>query len=162
MPISCCSPRCPPKCSAGNERWRGKRGIGAARGVVAEGRGSVSVAEGDGGVSIYWLERGQVAILKRREDENLALRTLEAGDCFGEVALVDFGPRSASVRAVVDCAALEITTGLLREIREHDLEQFTLITMNLGRELSRRLRSAEARLLRSDPPRDDTDPVPTT
>ncbi|MEM7411514.1 MAG: Crp/Fnr family transcriptional regulator [Myxococcota bacterium] len=102
--------------------------------------------EDERGTAIYWLEEGQVAIHKRRAGHEVALRRLEVGDCFGEVALFDFGPRSASVRAVEDCLALEISSALLREVAERDLEQFTLLTMNLGRELARRLRAVEEHL----------------
>ena len=34
------------------------------------------------------------------------------------------------------------------ELYQHDLEQFTLLQMNLGREVSRRLREADERLFR--------------
>lgn len=102
--------------------------------------------EGERGASIYWLEQGSVAICMRRGDADIELRRLGAGDCFGEVALFDFGPRSASVLALEPCRALEITSGLLREVSRRDLEQFTLITMNMGRELARRVRTAEHRL----------------
>ena len=86
--------------------------------------------EGERGASIYWLEQGSVAICMRRGDADVELRRLGPGDCFGEVALFDFGPRSASVLALEPCRALEITSGLLREVSRRDLEQFTLITMN--------------------------------
>jgi len=104
--------------------------------------------EGDRGVATYALEQGRVAILKRWRDADWELHQLRAGDCFGEVALVDFGPRSASVRALEDCRALEIAPPLLRALRDLDLEQFTLIYMNMARELSRRLRAADGRLFR--------------
>jgi len=102
--------------------------------------------EGERGASIYWLEQGRVAICMRRGDVDVELRRLGPGDCFGEVALFDFAPRSASVLALEPCRALEITSGLLREVSRRDLEQFTLIQMNLGRELARRVRTAEHRL----------------
>jgi CRP/FNR family cyclic AMP-dependent transcriptional regulator len=102
--------------------------------------------EGERGASIYWLEQGSVAISMRRGGADVELRRLGAGDCFGEIALFDFGPRSASVLALEPCRALEMTSGLLRELSRRDLEQFTLITMNMGRELARRVRTAEHRL----------------
>jgi CRP-like cAMP-binding protein len=118
--------------------------------------------EGERGASIYWLDEGEVAISRLRGDEDVELRRLHAGDVFGEVALFDFGPRSASVRAVEASVALEISGRALREIAKRDLEQYTLLTMNLGRELSRRLRSVEPLLLRYGERWDAEKPVPST
>jgi CRP/FNR family cyclic AMP-dependent transcriptional regulator len=77
------------------------------------------------------------------------LQYLARGDCFGEMALIDLNPRSASVVAVEDCIALEISHQALYVLYEHYLEQFTLIQMNL-REVSRRLRALDERLSRLD------------
>jgi CRP-like cAMP-binding protein len=74
---------------------------------------------------------------------------MNAGDCFGEMALVDLFPRSASALAVETCAALQITPSILQEIYQHDLEQFTLLQMNMGREISRRLREVDELLFRT-------------
>ncbi len=48
--------------------------------------------EGSRGASAFVLEGGRVSILKRRDGRNQLLRHLKTGDCFGEVALLDFGP----------------------------------------------------------------------
>lgn len=90
----------------------------------------------------YVLESGSVAILKRWEGEDFLLRRLEAGDCLGEMALIDYFPRSASALAETDCVLLDISSRTLLSLYERDLEQFALIQMNLARELSRRLRHA--------------------
>ena len=51
-------------------------------------------------------------------------------------------------RANGDCRALLLDSEGLLQLCEHDLEQFTLIQMNLGREVSRRLRDADEELFR--------------
>ena len=65
------------------------------------------------------------------------------------VALLDFGPRSASVRALVPCSGLEISARALRQLSEAHLKDFALVYMNLGREVSRRLRKADDRLFQA-------------
>jgi CRP/FNR family cyclic AMP-dependent transcriptional regulator len=105
--------------------------------------------QSDEGRSAFLLESGSVSILKEWAGESEHLRRLGVGDCFGEVALLDFGPRSASVVADTPCQALEISAPLLRLVGKSDPAQFALIYMNLGRELSRRLRDADERLFRS-------------
>jgi CRP-like cAMP-binding protein len=105
--------------------------------------------QGERGSSAFLLESGVVSIRKSWEGQDYLLRRLEAGDCFGEVALLDFGPRSASVRAETQCTALEISARDLKSVASESAEQFALIYMNLGRELSRRLRDADDRIFLS-------------
>jgi CRP-like cAMP-binding protein len=62
------------------------------------------------------------------------------------MAIMDHGPRSASVRAVDDCMAIQISAANLYRVYAQDLKQFALIQMNMGREVCRRLREADDRL----------------
>jgi CRP-like cAMP-binding protein len=112
-------------------------------------KGEFFFREGDDGLSAFVLERGSVSILKNWEGKRYFLRHLQAGDCFGEVALMDFCHRSASVRADEDCVAIELSTSDLWQVAKRDFEQFTTIYMNMGRELCRRLRDADERLFRA-------------
>lgn len=104
--------------------------------------------EGERTVATYALESGRVVIHKEWRGKERELRQLGPGDCFGEVALFDFGPRSASVRALEDCSALEVTPAILRALKDQDLEQFAMLYMNMGRELSRRLRLSDEWIFR--------------
>jgi len=106
--------------------------------------------ENDPADGMFVLESGRVAVLKTWEEQQHLLGHLEAGDCFGEMGLMDLFPRSASVLAVLPCAALHLTTDNFYQLYKQDLEQFALIHMNLGREVSRRLRAADERLFRAD------------
>jgi CRP/FNR family transcriptional regulator, cyclic AMP receptor protein len=102
--------------------------------------------EGDAASSMFVLESGTVSVVRRWQDQDIVLHELAAGDCFGEMALMDLQPRSASVRAESDCQAIEFGTDGLYALAKQDLEQFALIQMNLGREICRRLRAADDRL----------------
>jgi CRP-like cAMP-binding protein len=102
--------------------------------------------QGEPGEAMYVLESGAVEVLKSRATEPpRLLKRLVAGDCFGEMALMDLAPRSADVRAAEDCVAIEISTAVLMRVYEKDIQQFVLIEMNMGRELCRRLREADER-----------------
>ena len=114
--------------------------------VVFVAQGDVFFREGDKAESMFVLERGKVAVLRGEQGCEYLLHNLGEGDCFGEMALIDLSPRSASVRAIEDCIAIEISTASLYKVYEKDLEQFALIEMNMGREVSRRLREADAAL----------------
>ncbi len=105
--------------------------------------------EGDRAESMYVLDTGRAAVLKGWNGHELLLHHLKAGDCFGEMALLDLFPRSASVRAEADCAAVELSCTDLYRLFERDAEQFALIQMNIGREISRRLRLVDDLLFRA-------------
>lgn len=112
-------------------------------------QGEYFFRHGDRALVMYVLEAGRVTVRRRWGDRELMLRTLGAGDCFGEMALMDLSARSASVRAETDCRAIEISPGDLLRLFERDVEQFALIQMNIARELSRRLRVTDELLFRA-------------
>jgi CRP/FNR family cyclic AMP-dependent transcriptional regulator len=99
--------------------------------------------------SMFLLETGKVAVLKSWRGQDYLLRILKEGDCFGEMAVMDLLPRSASIRAVEDCTAIRLSVASLYQVYEHDLKQFALIQMNMGREVSRRLRETDNQLFRA-------------
>jgi CRP-like cAMP-binding protein len=109
-------------------------------------QGDYFFREGDAGDSLFVLQGGKAAVLKRLGEQECLLRHLNRGDCFGEMSLIDFSPRSASVRALEDCEALQISAACIAQVYEKDVEQFALIEMNMGREVSRRLRQTDAAL----------------
>jgi CRP/FNR family transcriptional regulator, cyclic AMP receptor protein len=118
--------------------------------IVSVGRGEYFFRETDMGESLFVLESGKVAIMKSWKGKEHALRDLSHGDCFGEMAVMDLFPRSASVLALENCTAIEISVASLYQLYEKDIEQFTVIQMNLGREVSRRLREADERIFRAE------------
>jgi CRP/FNR family transcriptional regulator, cyclic AMP receptor protein len=105
--------------------------------------------ERDPADSMYVVESGRVAVLKEWAGREMLLRHLGQGDCFGEMALLDLFPRSASVRAEVECRAIALTPAALHRLFERDASSFAVIQMNIGREMSRRLRDADDRLFRA-------------
>jgi len=114
--------------------------------IVEKKKGEFYFREHDEGDCMYVLERGKAAALKHWQGHDYLVNQLSLGDCFGEMALMDLGRRGASVLALEDCSAIQISASNLYEIYKKDLEQFTLIQMNMGREISRRLRLADQRL----------------
>ena len=105
--------------------------------------------ENDQADSMFVLEAGIAAVLKSWGGQEYLLRILKEGDCFGEMAVMDLFPRSAAVRAVEDCAAIRLSAASLYQVCAQDPKQFALIQMNMGREVCRRLRESDNRLLRA-------------
>lgn len=110
---------------------------------IERSAGEYYFREDDEATSMYILEKGKVGVFKEAPGEPMQLRSLTHGDCFGEMALMDFMARSASVLALEDSRAMEIRCATLHKIFTFDIEQFALIQMNMGREVSRRLREAD-------------------
>jgi len=106
-------------------------------------------SEGDQARSMYVLETGHAIVLRQWRGREIELNRFGPGDCFGEMALMDLHPRSAGVRALQACRAIEFGPEEMMRLHEADLEQFALLQMNLGRELSRRLRATDELLFRA-------------
>jgi CRP/FNR family transcriptional regulator, cyclic AMP receptor protein len=133
--------------------------------ALAVKKGEYFFRQGDQAQSMFVLEGGEVEILKIWDGEEHLLRRLRQGDCFGEMALMDLFPRSASVRALEDCTAIELSAASLYRVYERDVEQFAMIQMNMGREVSRRLRVADDHLFLArvgEPYRDPGGSFPST
>jgi CRP-like cAMP-binding protein len=112
--------------------------------VTSVPAGEFFFREGDAADALFVLETGSAAIIAGADER--VVRVVGAGDCFGEMSLIDLAPRSASVRAIEDCTALPISSACLHDVYQRDVEQFAIIEMNMGREVSRRLRELHAQL----------------
>jgi response regulator RpfG family c-di-GMP phosphodiesterase len=74
--------------------------------------------EGERGDRLYVLIMGQVEIIKHRDTGTETLATMNAGDCFGEMALVDQEPRSADARAKGDTMIIEVNDQIINDIND--------------------------------------------
>ena len=110
--------------------------------VVRVPKGGYFFREGEDALAMYVLQAGKVVILKTWQGHDYVLRHLGPKDCFGEMAIMDLTPRSASVLAMEDAQAIELSGSVLDQIYKTDPAQFTLLQMNMGREVSRRLRES--------------------
>ncbi len=101
--------------------------------------------EGEAGDRIYFIIEGSVEILKEiKETGQLSqIFLFKEGDVFGEMELIDVQPCAASVRAIVDTKVLTLSNRGLYMISKTDLKVFSLMIMNLARDISRRLRRAD-------------------
>lgn len=71
--------------------------------------GEILIRQGDPGHSAWLIEAGEVdVILERPGDRPVRLSRLSRGALVGEMALIDQGPRSATVRAATQVVATEL------------------------------------------------------
>ncbi|AKU95374.1 hypothetical protein AKJ09_02038 [Labilithrix luteola] len=72
---------------------------------------------GDPGDSMYILKSGEVELsVKTKTGEVMFLERPSAGDFFGEISLLDEGPRTATAVAKLDVEAIEVDRGDLDEL----------------------------------------------
>lgn len=82
--------------------------------------GETICKEGDKGDVMYVVQSGKVKITKRAPSGELTLATLQGGDMFGEMALFDKLPRSATATAVGEARVLSIDRKKLFLSISHD------------------------------------------
>ncbi len=71
--------------------------------------GDIIVHQGDDGNRAFYIEKGTVAIIIKDGTKELKVTELSAGDLFGEMALINNAPRSASVQALSETVVTTIS-----------------------------------------------------
>lgn len=121
--------------------------------------GTVIFSEGERGYSAFLIERGEVEISVIRNGQAVKLASRGPGEVFGEMAIIDDQPRSATVTAVRPCQLLMIT----REQLAHRIEQTDPVLRMCLRVILQRFRSTLLRLQVMDheelQPVDDRDAI---
>ncbi len=85
--------------------------------------GEVIVHEGEPADAFYILAQGRARVFKKSETgEELPLNVLRAGDEFGEMALLDGGRRTATVRCSTDVVAVRLSAAEFRILLEESPE----------------------------------------
>jgi CRP-like cAMP-binding protein len=97
--------------------------------------GDEIAVEGREGVGFFVIESGTARVSRGGED----VRTLADGDYFGEIALIDGGPRSATVVAETDITCYGMTAWAFRPLVESNAD----LAWPMIENLVARLRDAE-------------------
>ncbi len=71
-------------------------------------KGDIVFEEGDEAIFAYVLTEGVIEIVQTTKGEQHVLGKVEKGTVFGEMAIIDGFPRSASARAAADCKVQEV------------------------------------------------------
>lgn len=105
---------------------------------VAATPGEVIVIEGDTGDDMYVVMEGTARVVKSQRE--VLLDNLKSFDCFGELALIDTIPRSASIEALENMTLYRLSREGLGEIKNWSTETYATILLNIAKIVSRRLR----------------------
>ena len=99
--------------------------------------GSVVIKQGTRGGKMYIVVEGELEVSRSDSDgESQRITVLGENQVFGDMALLDDEPRSASVIALQDCRLLSLQRSDLERI----LRRYSSIAFNMMRILSSRLR----------------------
>ena len=106
-------------------------------------KGTVMFTEGQEGDSLYLIESGRVKVFIGDEDgREIILKILGPGDFFGEMALIDKQPRSASV-STLESSTFRILSHQAFEICIEKAPRIAAIVMQA---LAKRLRDADRKI----------------
>lgn len=97
--------------------------------------------------TLYFIKYGELTVSTGQidiedsevKDESL-ITTLGAGDAFGEIALVDEMPHSATVRTISDATIIHLSAQFLHNLCEEDPSMGLVVYRNLARIICHRLR----------------------
>jgi CRP/FNR family cyclic AMP-dependent transcriptional regulator len=110
-------------------------------------RGATVFHQGELGRTMYVLEEGEVEIRRANKDGvPVPIVRLGAGECFGEMALVEMEPRSATVVVTRKATVWSLTNLDLWKLFQEDNYAYVIVLQNICRLLSRRLRKADSRI----------------
>ncbi|HKY31071.1 MAG TPA: Crp/Fnr family transcriptional regulator, partial [Candidatus Polarisedimenticolia bacterium] len=110
--------------------------------VVRFRRGERIYSAGDPGTEMYIVQSGTVVIFSEAGGKRIELASMEKGDFFGEMALIESAPHSSSAEAASDCELIEINSTLFDKMIKGNIE----IAVRMLRKLSIRLRDATRRV----------------
>ena len=108
------------------------------------GDGEEIVRQGETGDCMYVIQMGQAEAIQGREGKEVRLAVLGEGDIFGEMALFERMPRSATVRALGEVRVLTIDKKtFLRQVHEDPSLAFRIL-----QKMSYRIRELDTELVR--------------
>jgi CRP-like cAMP-binding protein len=110
--------------------------------VVTHPMGDIIFSDGEIGNEMFIIQSGTVEILKQIGGETRVLATLEKGDFFGEMSVLEDLPRIASARAKTDVELVRINGATFDTMIKSNTE----IAVRMMRKLSRRLREVTGML----------------
>ena len=98
--------------------------------------GETIVTQGKGGAGMFTIISGSAeAILETADGAKIVVNTFGPANFFGEIAMLDDGPRTASVIAKEDTECLILTRPDFIAVMQNDAEMATEIAMALARRL---------------------------
>ncbi len=126
----------------------GLRGIFDKCYIKTFGGSDEVVKENTAATDIYIILQGRVKLILGADEEPLELIELGTGNCFGEASVIGIQNHSATVVAMEPATLLVLSRRVLMQIMSENQQLFSLLILNIARELARRLHLSDEILLR--------------
>jgi CRP-like cAMP-binding protein len=98
--------------------------------------GAVVFQEGDVGDRLFVILTGTMHVYVEREGKTITYALMRAGECFGEMALIEDAPRSATIRAEAPAHCLTLS----KQDFLHLIQRHPQIALTIMKSLCQRLR----------------------
>jgi len=96
---------------------------------------------------IYIVESGKIKLVMWENDTPLELIVFEEGNCFGEASVIGIQPHKGTAIAMADTDLIVLSRNTLLSIYKSDKELFSILILNIAREVCRRLHASDDILL---------------
>jgi CRP-like cAMP-binding protein len=113
-------------------------------------KGEYVTKKGEEPTHIYIIKKGKIDLLLTDNEVAVTKREFHVGDCFGEAAMLSMINNTASFVAVEDSELIMLSRRALNQLRHEDLQVFTILIINLARELARKLQFTDEILLKHE------------
>ena len=120
--------------------------LGELTAVMEYAKDQMVFEEESKGDSLFIISKGSVKILKKVKNQENTIAVLKQGEFFGEMAILDGLPRSASVKASEPTACLVLTDKAYQKLRTDRPKTALKIMDIIIKVLSNRLRQANKNL----------------
>jgi CRP-like cAMP-binding protein len=104
--------------------------------------GEILMREGDHSKSMYWIQKGELMVTRKRGQEDVVLGYLTNGELVGELSFLDNEVRSATVKAMVYSELVEIPQETVEKVFESQPKWLEILVKTLAE----RLRKTSARV----------------
>ena len=96
---------------------------------------------------IYIVRSGRIKLVVHQDQTCFELMVLEQGHCLGEASVIGIQPHAATAIAMERTELIVLSRQALLSIYESDLELFSILILNIAREVCRRLHASDEILL---------------
>jgi len=103
--------------------------------------------QGDEPGNIYIVKKGKVKLVIWEDGIPLELIVFQEGHCFGEASVIGIQRHQGTVIATIDTELIVLSREALMSIYDSDKELFSILILNVAREVCRRLYASDDVLL---------------
>ena len=116
--------------------------------VIMEAKvGELIMEENSVAKEIFVILKGRANVVLNLKEDPLELMEFGPGSCIGEASVIGIQNHSASAVAIEDAMLLVLSRQILMELFEKDKAVFSLLILNIAREIARRLHHTDEILL---------------